>query len=95
MKRIILAALVGVLVSGVAPTAAQSLFDALTGPLPTPEDKKREEMQGSPIYKKKYNKCVLNKITEVKTDMAARMLAAACHSEAELYYIKQERGAVK
>ena len=73
----------------------KSVLEDLFETSPTPEEKKRREMRDSPIYKKKYNKCVLNKITELKTDLAVRVLVQACHSEAKMYYIKQKHGAVR
>ena len=77
-----------------APTAAQTLDDlkARMGAAAAAKEKKeKEEMQASPIYKKKYNECVLNHLGKARTKEATVLMNWACYSEAEIYYMEQKR----
>ena len=49
----------------------------------------KKEMYASSKYEKKYNECVLNKISEIKTQRAVGLLRQVCRSEAKLYYVEQ------
>ena len=55
------------------------------------KDLARFEPRGAGALGHYLHVCVLNKITKVKTDMAAGLLNRACHSEAEMHYIEYQR----
>ena len=81
-----------------APTAAQtgeflSPADRLLLGLPSREEVQRAKIRASPVFKKKYNECILNHvndIAEARTERAVRVLEGACVRQAEMYYMEQE-----
>ena len=82
-----------------APTAAQTVkprtpeLERLLEGFVSERAKKEAEIRASPIYKKKYNECILkhaNNLAEARTQMAVGVLAQACVDQAEIYYMEQE-----